>query len=317
MIYNELHDGQGLGNQLWNYALARIISDRNQCGFSILSRQNFKGKQFMDIDFGSEPEEGEKFYYKEKSEYLAGTDTDISRTDPTLLEIKPFTKFDGNCQSTKYLVGYQDKLRQWIKIKPDYAQYATDENVCVIHFRSGDYKKIKDVFLPAEYYQNAMEYVRSLNKDVIFCCVTDEKAVAEKMLPGVKVIGSAILDEKDQNMASHHRGGPIGIDFSLLMNAYYLIIPNSSFSWWASYLNANKKTVVAPKYWARHNVSDGYWSTSDIITDDFTYMGRDGIAKSAMECSAEKNAYEMSHPNMFSAEATKPGFLSRLFSRVL
>lgn len=316
MISNELHDGQGLGNQLWNYVLTRIIADKRQCGFSIHGRERFKGKEFMDLDFGAEPSDSHDHYYKEKTEYLIGTDIDVSRTDPKLLTLSPSTKFDGNCQSTEYLEGQRDAIKSWVRIKPEYAQYATDDNVCVIHFRAGDFRKTKDVFLPAEYYKHAMDHIRNINQNVRFCCVTDEKDIAEKILPGVEIIGSATHDTADTNKADHHRGGPIGIDFSFLVNARYLIIPNSSFSWWAAYLNDKKEAVVAPKYWARHNVSDGYWSTSDIITDGFTYLDRDGVVSSADECHNQKAAYQAAHPHMFSDMPAPKTFLSNLITRL-
>lgn len=311
MIGNELYDGQGLGNQLWNYALARIIADKSACDFTILGRERFKGRECMDIDFGADAPSSFDHYYKEKTEYLAGTDIDISRTDPALLTLGPSTKFDGNCQSTKYLDGYRDKLRSWLRVKPDYEQYVTDENVCVIHFRAGDFKGIKDVFLPAEYYTRAMEHVRTINPQVRFCCVTDEPAVARQVLPEVEVIGSALVDQNDTAKAAHHRGGPIGIDFSYLLHARYLIIPNSSFSWWAAYLNDRAKVIIAPKYWARHNVSDGYWSTSDIITEGFTYMDRTGTTSTAEQCRQDKESYEAAHPHMF-ADKPRPSFTDRL-----
>jgi len=115
----------------------------------------------------------------------------------------------------------------------------------------------------------------------------------------VTFVGSCLAQEEDKNKALHHHGGSIGVDFSLLLNASYLIIPNSSFSWWAAYLNTKRKAVVAPKYWAAYNVSDGYWSTSDIITDDFTYLDRQGKVTLPQECWKEKEAYESAHPDMF------------------
>jgi hypothetical protein len=44
--------------------------------------------------------------------------------------------------------------------------------------------------------------------------------------------------------------------------------------WWAAWLNKNVNEIIAPKYWARHNVSDGYWATGDSYTRGFTYMDR-------------------------------------------
>ena len=313
MISNELYDGQGLGNQLWNYAVTRVAAHRKGYGFSILGQEKFKGRDFMSLDFGIKlkggfsPEggpphslpQGILHYYRERKEVLRDTKVDISRTDPGIFEMGESTKFDGNCQSTKYLEGYRDKILSWIKIKDEYKQFVLDKNACVIHMRCGDFASIKDVFLPQSYYLKAMECIKTLNPEVKFFCVTDEKEKAESILPGVEVIGSVLQGKEDQNKASHHRGGPIGVDFSYLMNATYLIIPNSSFSWWAAYLNTKRKVVVAPKYWARYNTSDGFWSTSDIITPGFVYLDREGKPCTAEECSREKAVFESTHQNDF------------------
>lgn len=313
MICNELYNGQGLGNQLWNYVLTRIIADKKNIEYSILGKEKFKGEEFIDIDFGQtlscgfSPEggpphrlpKGIKNYYRERRENLLDTKIDISRTDYKLFDLPLNTKFDGNCQSTKYLEGYRDKILSWIKIKDNYKIQKLVENNCVIHIRCGDFKSIRDVFLPKEYYKMSMDYIRNINPEVKFYCVTDEKEEAEKILSGIEVIGSSIVNTHDNKRASHHKGGNIAIDFSILMNAKYLIIPNSSFSWWAAYLNTKKKLVIAPKYWAAYNKSDGYWSTEDIITNDFLYMDREGKIYTAKQCSEEKEEYESKHQEIF------------------
>lgn len=316
MICNELYNGQGLGNQLWNYALLRIIADTKKIPFSVLGRNKFKGQEFLDLDFGHKlfgglsPEggppyklpKGIKNYYREKRENLKNTKINISRTDMNLLNIPDNTKFDGNCQSTKYLDGQKENILKWIKIKEEYKKYATDENTCVIHIRCGDYKNIKDVFLPIDYYRQAMNYIKIKNKNVKFCCVTDQKKEVEKMLPGIEIIGSSKEVNEDKIKAEHHYGGPIGIDFCLLMNAKYLIIPNSSFSWWAAYLNTSKKIVIAPKYWSSYKKSIGYWASSDIITEGFTYLDREGKIFSSQECSREKEEFENKNKEIFTLD---------------
>lgn len=54
MIITELYNGQGLGNQLWCYATLRTISHHKNYKFGIGHPERFKGKSFIDIDFGEE-----------------------------------------------------------------------------------------------------------------------------------------------------------------------------------------------------------------------------------------------------------------------
>ncbi len=314
MICNELYDGQGLGNQLWNYAVARVIAHKKNSPFSILGREHFKGKEFLDIDFGVRltggysPEGGppwslpkgiQRYYRERKEDLVSRANMDMSRTDPGLFAITLNTKFDGNCQSTKYLDGYKDHLRKWLKIKEGYGRQSLGENACIIHLRCGDFVGIKEVFLPVTYYEQAMEEMRKINEEMKFYCITDQKEIAKKILPGVEIVGSATMSQEDSLKASHHHGGPVGVDFTLLMNAKYLIIPNSSFSWWAAYLNPKVKKIIAPKYWARYNASDGLWSTADIITEGFTYIDKKGKTFSSDECWKEKEECERQRHNEF------------------
>lgn len=312
MIVNELYTGQGLGNQLWNYVVARILADTLDCPFGIMGQSTFKGQDFMSLDFGqavtggSSPEGGPattlphgiQHYYRERRENLRGTTTDISRTDPGILAIQPSTKFDGNCQSTKYLAGYHDQIRQWIAITPS-PDAQLPPNACLIHMRCGDFSGLKDVFLPPEYYRQAVENVRKAHPGVTFFCVTDQPNVAKKILQEVEIVGASLVKTDDARRAAHHRGGPIAIDFTLMMQAEYLIIPNSSFSWWAAYLSMNKKMIIAPKYWARYNAGDGFWSTSDCITEGFLYQDKAGQLMSAVDCWQEKDAFEATRQDMF------------------
>jgi beta-1,4-mannosyl-glycoprotein beta-1,4-N-acetylglucosaminyltransferase len=312
MIATEFYTGQGLGNQLWVYVVARILAEKKGCDFSILAHERFKGQDFINLDFGQEliggssPEGGPPFklprgiehYYRERKEVLRSTTVDISRADPGLLAIAPKTKFDGVCQSTKYIAGYEDKIREWIKIKPEPGVKNLGDHACVLHVRCGDFMKT-DAFMKADYYINAMNYLKTLDPQVVFYCVTDQKEVVETMLPGIPIIGST--EGTDNRKAKHHFGGNIGVDFRFMLNVPYLIIPPSSFSWWAAYLNPNKKIVIAPKYWARHNISDGFWSTYDMVTPGFLYMDKLGNMESAEDCQKEKEAFELGHQDMFNA----------------
>ena len=313
MIVTELYNGQGFGNQLWVYAVTRIIADYKKCDFSILSKNQFKGKNFMNLDFGINIEgyvsndnpcsalpNGIVNYYTEKKEVLKGTSIDISRTDDKLFDIPLQTKIDGVLQSTKYLIGKKDNLTKWFKAKEGFNINA-DDDLCVIHLRCGDFSWQKEVFLPVSYYKNAINIIKEQNSNVKFYCVTDQLDVAKNFFKEIEDIEFSLDSEKDKYMASHHFGAPIERDFVSIMNAKYVIIPNSSFSWWAAYLNTYAKTIIAPKYWARFNISNGYWSTSDIITDNFLYLDRDGKIFNSAQCWEEKNCFEKNNEGLFTS----------------
>lgn len=260
MITTEFYDGQGLGNQLWAYAVTRLIADHKKCPFSILHPERFKGRGFMNLNFGVVNPVIEH-HYREKEQVVNGHS--MWPYDADLFNIPLNTKIDGNFQSYQYIEGKEDLVRSWIEIKP---LVASDDDVCLVHIRCGDYLGIPDVFLPRSYYLKAFEEIKKVNPDVVFVGVSDQPEIAEKFL-GISVLPSF---GEDEYKASHHYGGHVENDFTALMSAKYLIIPNSSFSWWATFLNTRKEVVVAPEYWAGWKRKE--WQTSDIKTKGFTYV---------------------------------------------
>jgi hypothetical protein len=83
----------------------------------------------------------------------------------------------------------------------------------------------------------------------------------------------------------------VGFDYYVVNQAKWLIISNSTFGWWAAWLNKKVNKIIAPKYWSRHNVSDGYWSTGDAYTRCFTYMDREGKLYDYETCKQEAINY--------------------------
>lgn len=301
MIITEFYNGQGLGNQLWNYFVLRVIAKKLNYNFGVMSKHKFKGREFMNIDYGMDviggygPEGGSPLalpdtitnYYKEKLIRHPKSDLDISCADYDLFKIPDNTKIDGNMQSIKYIDEYRDDIIKEIKIPVDknIKEYS-ENNICIIHIRGGDYK-FTSAILFKNYYDNCMKHMLKINKDVQFLIVTDDFNMVKQMYPDIKIVGGAVFGYSDINKAIHHIGGPIWMDYSILNNAKNVIMSASSFGWWPVWTNTNNPIVIAPKYWAAHKLNDGYWSCGESLINGWSWIDNNGRLFTYDECKNE------------------------------
>lgn len=298
MITTELYNGQGLGNQLWCYVVTRTIAKDKGYEFGIKSPEKFKGSDFMGLDFGKEviggtgPEggppntlpDGIEYYYREKDARHPRYKCDIRIHDGALINVTDNTKIDGVMQDEQYIIHRKDEIRDWLRVKKEceFYDYA-DDDICVINFRGGEYINIKNVFLTKRYWKRAIKNMLKINKHFKFIVITDDVATAKKFFPKFDVF---------------HFG--IAQDYIVIKNARYLILSNSSFAWFPAWLNENLKFCIAPKYWARHNISDGFWSCGYNITTRWHYQDRRGKLYNYDKCLKELNQYIAEHKNYYS-----------------
>lgn len=313
MIITEFYDGQGLGNQLWCYAVIRAIAKEKGYKFGISGINKFKGKEFLEIDFGENviggygPEGGPpialpngiKNYYKEKEIFHPNLNINITKIDPGILKIEDSTKIDGTLQSVSYLNNHRDEIKKWFKIKEEknIKNYSSDD-ICIVHIRGGDYHHTTAILKP-DYYKNSVLHMKQKNKNMKFYIITDDVRYAKYIFPEFEIIGSAMTGVVDSNKASHHQGGPIWMDWTILNNCKNVILSSSSFSWWPVWLNTQAK-VIAPMYWLEHKRSDGFWSCGDSLVEDWEYLHRDGNFYSYEECLILKNMYEYENKYLWS-----------------
>lgn len=312
MIVTELYNGQGLGNQLWCYVVTRIIAEKKGFDFGIMSPHKFKGKDFINLDFGKNviggfgpeggpptqlPEEITSYYREKMSKHPNGID--ISKEDKNLFLISDNTKIDGNLQSFEYIKNYKNTIKEWIKIKDDYTMKKySDENVCIIHIRGGDFKN-SSAFLTKEYYEKGIEYMLKKNDKMRFYIITDDINFSRSQFPNIEIIGSSTTNTLDPYKASHHIGGPIWIDWLILFNSKNVILSASSFGFWPTWLNNNDVYVIAPMFWADYKKSDGYWSCGDSLISDWNYIDRNGNFYNYENCLEMKKKYENKNMNLW------------------
>lgn len=284
MIITELYNGQGLGNQLFAYVMTRVLARDKGYDFGIMSPEKFKGGELFSLDFGtpvlggSSPYEGAPpttlpqgitQYYAEK-QILHPDGTDVRSYDPDIATISDNTKIDGLFQGEDYFKHRKDEIREWLHVPI----YPAEPNLCIINFRGGEYVGARNLFLGKSYWNKAIAHMREANPQMNFRVVTDDVKAAKKFFPTFPI--------------SHN----LKDDYIAIQSAAYLILSNSSFAFFPAWLNTQAKLIIAPKYWARHNVSDGYWSCEYNIVKGWIYQDRAGILHDSSSCVQDLVAYK-------------------------
>ena len=316
MIVTELYNGQGLGNQLWSYVVTRTIALDKGYDFGIMSPEKFKGNEFLNLDFGkpviggSGPEggppinlpDGIEFYYKEKDIYYEKYKVEVSDFDAELLRIQDKTKIEGNFQSDKYILHRKSEIREWLQVTQEFdLQEFSNDNVCILNIRGGEYKGNKELLLTKKYWMDAIYNMRQIKNQMKFYIITDDVKYTRKLLPEYE---------------SFHFS--IGKDYAIINNAHYLILSNSSFAFFPAWTNEKVKYIIAPKYWARHNISDGFWALSFNLYKGWMWQDRNGKLFSFSDCESEYAIYKEDKKFYLLSskpESIKPTLLKKYYNK--
>lgn len=309
VIGTELLKGQGLGNQLFCYVTLRCIAEELGYDFSILGSETMAnnihsncGLYFMDLDFGLNLTKAdfEKIMYEKEDRLFIGNSTHdlthgayVSGTDEALLHTEPGVLWYGNMQDEAYFIKYKESIKNWLRVKPEYdcTDFSKD-NLCILHLRCSDYMGSPELFLKKKYWTNGIKHMKKINPNMEFMIITNDVSTAEKFLPGIPAYNF--------NLAK---------DYSIIKNAKYLLLANSSFTYFPAFTSDTVKYILAPKYWARHNVSNGYWASEQNIYDGWHYMDRKGKVFTSDECRKELIEFKKSS-TLYQNLNTKPTGIS-------
>lgn len=296
MIGTELLKGQGLGNQLFCYVTTRCIAMDNGLPFSILGSETVAnnmhsscGMYFMDLDYGipSVKEDYQETYYeKEDRIYLGNSRHDLTHgcyvtgVDDALLHPKDGTLLYGNMQAQAYYIAHKEEICQWLKVKEEYdCKEYSDDNLCILHLRCSDYLDNPELYLRKKYWVDGMKNMKKINPNMRFMIITNDVKEASRILPGIPAYNFDLAK-----------------DYSIIKNAKYLLLSNSSFAYFPAFTSTTVRYILAPKYWARHNVSNGYWASEQNIYEGWHYQDRHGKIFSYEECVSELEKYKDRSP---------------------
>lgn len=287
----------GLGNQMFQYATGRALAIRNKSNFKLditwYKNQNpaethreyelnifniyeriASAKEILKLkgNNGSFAERVirnripaiNKLLPKNRNYYF---ENPAQKFESNVLRIKHDAYLDGWWQSYKYFDDIKDILHKEFSFRKrldlrnkKYLNKILNTNSIGVHVRRGDYlKKYSNYFnsCSVAYYKKAVKLVASKTVNpVIYIFFSDD---AEWIKKNFKFRHKTVL-------ISHNRGKESYKDLLLMQSCKHNIIANSSFSWWAAYLNKNpNKIVVAPKKW----LVDQKFSIDDRVPKDW------------------------------------------------
>ncbi len=292
MIGTELLKGQGLGNQLFCYITARCIALDNGYEFAALGSETMAnnihsdcGLYFVDLDYGKDAKKEDfqtEYWEKEDRLFLGNSSHDLEHgayvtgVDEDMLHPTDGTLLMGNMQDEHYYIAHREEIKEWLKVKEEYDCHEyTRDHLCIMHLRCSDYLDNPELFLKKKYWINGMKQMKKIDPEMRFMIITNDVKEASKILPGVPAYNF--------NLAK---------DYSIIKNAKYLLLANSSFTYFPAFTSDTVQYILAPKYWARHNVSDGYWASEQNIYTGWHYMDRKGRVFTAEECREELAQYK-------------------------
>ena len=197
------------------------------------------------------------------------------------------TTLVGYWQNEKYFAGVEDQVRKDLTLRNypsnrslSIANQIHNTNSVFLHVRrtdslSGSGLKNHGV-CPQSYYQRAASYISTRVQDPHFFIFSDDIAWCKQ---NIQVFGypATFVDhnttgvtESPEHEVQKTDNGTEHEDWFLMRLCKHSICANSSFAWWAAYLNPNPdKIVVAPRQWF---VSGSPHDGSEIVPESWVRL---------------------------------------------
>lgn len=177
---------------------------------------------------------------------------------PEVFEHDSDRLYDGYWQHWEYFEKYREVVLKEFTINEsldkknqELMDVLSNTNSCSIHIRRGDYLKSKLYrgICGKEYYRVAIRRVKEkAGPNVVFYFFSNDYKWCIDNL-------SDLVDRRHFIKVDWNTSENSYKDLILMSGCKYNIIANSSFSWWAAYMNKHKgKQVFAPKTWINKKI---------------------------------------------------------------
>ncbi len=231
----------GLGNQF--YEIATTLAHAWDHGaipvFPDLHREQYKLNEhrksvFFRINASESPRPFTSFYHDPL--WCSTKEIPFARDQRILGYFQIWNRFHHYRDRLLELFAPSESVLSYLNEK--YSDLLSHPNTVSVHVRTANLAKHLELihyFVGMEYYKKAMEY---FPEDTLFVVFSDRINWCKVHFPKLGK-NFVFIDGNDE---VH--------DFFLMSMMKHHIIPNSTFSWWASYLNKNPgKITIVPEYW--------------------------------------------------------------------
>ncbi len=267
----------GLGNQMFQYAAGRSLSlqyrvplmldtasfEPRQAGMYALNALQIKAGIAAEEDIAPfTPSVWRKILYRIAPLSMRRVYREPHfHFDPRFFSARPPLYMKGYWQSWRYFQSVEQVIREDFGFREDFsdaiqakAARLQEHHSVAMHFRRGDYTNPETAAYHGvcgpDYYKDAAKWMQEQFPDAYFYIFTNDPAWVRGNLP------EGIRYEILSGDLSHTQYE----DLFLMSRCRHQIIANSSYSWWAAWLNPYPaKQVVAPRKWfdgARLNTGD-------------------------------------------------------------
>lgn len=262
----------GMGNQMFQYALYRaLLAQGREVKLDRAKFTHIDEKRECFLDYGCFELEYDLCTKKEARKYVLGTGMTARvlmrafgdrgthyyekgeyEYDPDVMKLQE-GYLDGFWQTWKYFQGIESDIRKRYQFKNEFlgsdkqfGDQIQSTNSIAVHVRRGDYVKLQNVYgniCTIEYYHRAIEMIKQTIDHPVFYFFSNDMEWTRKAFG--KKDNYVYVEGNDEDKGY--------IDMQLMSECRHQIIANSSFSWWAAYLNNNPcKKVICPDRWVNN-----------------------------------------------------------------
>lgn len=186
----------------------------------------------------------------------------------------------GSFQSERYFEDIADEVREIYQFPQldemhlpeklyastaDTLQKIESANAVGIHMYRSDSRTEEELYegiCTEKYYEGAVKYIQEINPDSVFYIFSNEpkwvkkwvdNLIKSRITPGMAKEEIRALKKRFVMVATNTEYTGY-LDMLLMSRCRHNIISNSSFSWWAAWLNKNPdKIIIAPAKWNNDN----------------------------------------------------------------